>query len=63
MPRTYAEMAVLLADKLSDAELLELGEMMEYDSHDDLLTEIDTINEARHPEVFACPDGPEVSPG
>ena len=55
--RTYAEMAKLLDSKLTDAELLELGEMIDGDARNTLLQEIDTINEARHPEVFGRPQG------
>jgi hypothetical protein len=46
-------MAQLLAERLTSAELLELGEMMDGDPRDGLLVEVEAINEKHHPEVFA----------
>ena len=57
--RTHAAMARLLADSLLDAELLELGAMLDGDSENQLLHEIEAINAQRHPDEYVPHDAAE----
>jgi len=61
--RAYAEMAKTIADALDDATLVELQEMLDGDTEDELWAELTSIVRARHPELFDDPlDLPKAPP-